>query len=483
MQNVDLVYKQREAAHKFASNNPYPPFKWDVVSNHMKIKNNIPQGNIRYSFYDDDNNLKYEGDIRIIQGEDGLVRQDIDFKLVKGQYEDVVNSFNIYRLYSTQIAIGYWICDKYQHINIICLRGYGEKAEIKAKLAARYWKKILGIDPTPGKFEGKDVLEVKFNMPEPYFYPTDNIPILQEIKSNFKQIKKEIIEFLKDNNFYDYPNYDISNPLHKGPIYDNDWKAIPLTKFASEHTELHNNEIESHLTNILDNIKKSKLLTFNKLIENGEKEGWLRNAFISKLTPGSVIKPHKGFSNRFLRCHIGIEVDKKCKITKSSSKKDIQVTKTWEEGEWIAFKDGGNYYHSVEHKGDIARIILSIDLDIDYIYNNHYLKYANLPILKPSFKFTSLIVKGTQIDSTQGLPSANLKDKPDLRCGIYTVDTNYGEGVLNNYDSLATVYILNFKGNLYGKEITITNPKLIEKTHKFGNPLVNFYNEFCDKCK
>ena len=112
MQNVDLVYKQREAAHKFASNNPYPPFKWDVVSNHMKIKNNIPQGNIRYSFYDDDNNLKYEGDIRIIQGEDGLVRQDIDFKLVKGQYEDVVNSFNIYRLYSTQIAIGYWICDK-----------------------------------------------------------------------------------------------------------------------------------------------------------------------------------------------------------------------------------------------------------------------------------------------------------------------------------------------------------------------------------
>ena len=189
MDNKDLVSVQREAAHKYSQNNQHPPFEWEVVSNNIKRKNNTLQGNIRYTFYDDDNNLKYEGDIRIIEGEDGLVRQDIDFKLVEGQYEDVVNSFNIYRLYSTQVTIGYWVCDNYQHINIICLRGYGEKAEIKARLAARYWEKILNVKCNPGKFLGEDVLEVKFNMPEPYFYPTDTIPILQEIKSNFKQIK------------------------------------------------------------------------------------------------------------------------------------------------------------------------------------------------------------------------------------------------------------------------------------------------------
>ena len=113
MQNVDLVYKQREAAHKFASNNPYPPFKWDVVSNHMKIKNNIPQGNIRYSFYDDDNNLKYEGDIRIIQGEDGLVRQDIDFKLVKVTDNKVYfDEFTFERISSDEINIYVVIDDK-----------------------------------------------------------------------------------------------------------------------------------------------------------------------------------------------------------------------------------------------------------------------------------------------------------------------------------------------------------------------------------
>jgi hypothetical protein len=196
MDKKDLVSIQREAAHKYAQNNQYPPFEWEVVSNHLERKNGIPQGNIRYTFYDDDNDLKYEGDIRIIEGEDGLVRQDIDFKLVEGQYEDIVNSFNIYRLYSTQVTIGYWICDTYQYINIICLRGYGEKAEIKAKLAARYWKQVLGVDCTPGKFLGEDVLEVPFNLPEPLFYDTDKIDILQKIKSKFPQIQKEMVNQL-----------------------------------------------------------------------------------------------------------------------------------------------------------------------------------------------------------------------------------------------------------------------------------------------
>ena len=127
--------------------------------------------------------------------------------------------------------------------------------------------------------------------------------------------------------------------------------------------------------------------------------------------------------------------------------------------------------------------IWSLDLKIDHIFDGHYLKYANLPILKSPFKFTTTIVKGVQIDSIIGLPSANLKDKPNLRCGIYTVNTNYGEGVLSNYDLKSTVFILNFDKEIYGKEITITNPKLIDKKHKFANPLFDFYNEFCDKCK
>lgn len=485
MQSNDLIYRQKQQAHKYASTNQYPPFEWQVDSNHMETKNGIPQGNIRYSFYDDGNDLKYEGDIRIIECEDGLVRQDIDFKLVDGQYEDVVNSFNIYRLYSTQIAIGYWVCDNYQHINIICLRGYGEKADIRARLAARYWKKILGIEATPGKFLGEDVLEVKFNMPEPLFYSTDEIPVLQEIKNNYIQIKTEILDYLKDHDFYDYPKYEVSNDLYQGQLYKNDWKAIPLTQFEQEHVELtEDDHVKKEINEKLPQIKGS-IPTLNNIIKQGEEEGWIRNSFISKLDPGSIIKPHKGWSDNFLRCHIGIIVDEGCKITKEHHNPSLNLkkTKTWTEGEWLAFRDGGNYYHSVKHKGTKSRIVLSLDLKIDHIFDGHYLRYANLPIRPSKFKFTTTVIKGAQIDQIIGLPSANLKEQPDLRCGIYTVDTNFGKGILNNYDIKSTVHILNFNKEIYGKEITITNPQLIDKKHKFANPLFDFYNEFCDKCK
>jgi len=482
MQSNDLIYRQKQEAHKYTSTNQYPPFKWQVDSNHMETKNGIPQGNIRYSFYDDDNNLKYEGDIRIIECEDGLVRQDIDFKLVDGQYEDVVNSFNIYRLYSTQIAIGYWVCDNYQHINIICLRGYGEKADIRARLAARYWKKILGIDATPGKFLGEDVLEVKFNMPEPYFYPTDDIPILQEIKANFPQIKKEILEMIEAINWEDFPKYEAQyHPKYGGSLYENDWKVIPLSSFKGIYG------VEKYAKGEAEKLfqKVKKLIpTYRSIIKKGEKEGWIANSFLSKLVPGSIINPHKSWTEDYLRAHICITEDKDCIISKfHPDTPEIKESRTWKEGELLAFHDGGNYLHAVKHKGKKPRIIISLDLKIDHIFDGHYLKYANLPIRPSKFKFTTTIIKGVQIDSIIGLPSANLKEQPDLRCGIYTVDTNFGKGVLNNYDIKSTVHILDFDKEIYGEKITITNPQLIDKKHKFANPLFDFYNEFCDKCE
>ena len=384
MNNIDLVSKQREAAHKYAAKNAYPPFEWEVQSNNIKLKNGVPQGNIRYTFYDDDNNLQYEGDIRIIEGEDGLIRQDIDFKLVEGQYEDVVNSFNIYRLYSTQVTIGYWVCDTYQHINIICIRGYGEKAAIRAKLAARYWKQVLGVNCTPSKFLGEDVLEVPFNLPEPLFYDTDKIDILQKIKSKFPQIQKEVLDYIKSNEFYDYPKYEVSNELYNGELYKNDWKAIPLSEFEEEHVELTEDDaVKSEINNKLPKIK-GLILTYNQIIKQGEEEGWIRNSFLSKLNPGSIIEPHKGWSDNFLRCHIGIDVDNKCCITKELPNSDLKIkeTRTWKEGEWIAFQDGGNYLHSVKHNGTKPRIVLSLDLNLDHIFNGSYLKYAQAPLRK-----------------------------------------------------------------------------------------------------
>jgi aspartyl/asparaginyl beta-hydroxylase (cupin superfamily) len=499
MSKIDLVSKQREAAHKYAAKNAYPPFEWEVQSNHIKLKNGIPQGNIRYTFYDDDNDLQYEGDIRIIEGEDGLIRQDIDFKLVEGQYEDVVNSFNIYRLYSTQVTIGYWVCDTYQHINIICIRGYGEKAAIRAKLAARYWKQVLGVDCTPSKFLGEDVLEVPFNLPEPLFYDTDKIDILQKIKSKFPQIQLEILDYIKSNEFYDYPKYEVSNELYDGELYKNDWKAIPLSEFEEEHVELTEDDVvKSEINNKLPKIK-GLIPTYNKIIKQGEKEGWIRNSFLSKLNPGSIIEPHKGWSNNFLRCHIGIDVDNECYITKELPNSDLKIkeTRTWKEGEWIAFQDGGNYLHSVKHKGTKPRIVLSLDLNLDYIFEGSYLKYAQAPLRSNLYySFTTTIIKGRQ--KTPSFPTANFKEKPNLNCGLYIVDTNFGKALLIHFPPSiknpqpTSVHILNFNKDIYEKEITISNPRIINDTENddvlvssiglgFDSPLIECFNKFCEE--
>jgi len=176
----------------------------------------------------------------------------------------------------------------------------------------------------------------------------------------------------------------VANDLYEGELYKNSWKAIPLTKFEHEHVELTEDDAaKKEINKKLPQIK-GFIPTLNKLIKQGEDEGWIRNSFISRLDPDSIIEPHRGWSDNFLRCHIGIDVDKECYITKELPNVDPEVKeiKTWEEGEWLAFKDGGNYLHSVKHKGTKPRIVLSLDLKLDHIFNNHYLKYATAPLRK-----------------------------------------------------------------------------------------------------
>ena len=43
------------------------------------------------------------------------------------------------------------------------------------------------------------------------------------------------------------------------------------------------------------------------------------------------------------------------------------VTRTWQTGQFLAFKDGGPHLHSVVHEGQHERIILSYDLSLNYL--------------------------------------------------------------------------------------------------------------------
>jgi aspartyl/asparaginyl beta-hydroxylase (cupin superfamily) len=87
----------------------------------------------------------------------------------------------------------------------------------------------------------------------------------------------------------------------------------------------------------------------------------LRNVFVSRLIPNSTINPHRGWTPDYLRMHLCLVADPGCKMTVGD------VTRTWEVGELMAFKDGGPYLHHVKHRGQHERIILSYDIDLNYV--------------------------------------------------------------------------------------------------------------------
>ena len=204
---------------------------------------------------------------------------------------------------------------------------------------------------------------------DPIYFWDDHIkdvPLYKELIQNYPQIKEEVLNYLKyKNSLFDYPKYVVFGKQ----LYDNYWKACPLSNFEGEFISNNATEMEKiYIKQIIDNARQ-QCPTINSIISNLEGQLNLKNAFISRLIPGSIINPHHGWTNDFLRIHLGLVCDPDCKITVGKE------TKTWEEGKILAFKDGGPFLHSVEHKGTSERIILSADVKLSYL--SQYVDYIN----------------------------------------------------------------------------------------------------------
>jgi aspartyl/asparaginyl beta-hydroxylase (cupin superfamily) len=197
-----------------------------------------------------------------------------------------------------------------------------------------------------------------------YFFEDriDHIPVCVDLLKNFKQVQKEIVGFCSQpESLQDYPNYAV-----KGyeSIYQNYWKAAPLSVFKDEHVELNGTPETTELLRKLTLYTRSKCPTVASIISNMEDEGNLANSFISRLVPGSIINPHVGWSTNWMRVHLGITCDPGCKMMIEDE------TNTWEEGKFLAFVDGPPHAHSVVHLGTKERIILSMDIRLSYIKDN-----------------------------------------------------------------------------------------------------------------
>ena len=76
-------------------------------------------------------------------------------------------------------------------------------------------------------------------------------------------------------------------------------------------------------------------------------------AGFSSLAPGVRLRPHTGYSNRVLRCHLGLIVPDSCGLRVG------EETRQWEEGKCLVFDD--TYEHSAWNDSEKTRIVLLVD--------------------------------------------------------------------------------------------------------------------------
>jgi hypothetical protein len=178
------------------------------------------------------------------------------------------------------------------------------------------------------------------------------IPWCLQVLAQAESIRTEVLALIKGfRPFMPYPKY--------ANLYNNTWDAFPLSVFQGEHIELSKEKLSVSMAPMIS-MFRDKLPVTSSTIEALEGQGHLRNVFVSRLVPGSVINPHRGWTPDYLRIHLCLSEDPGCRITVGP------ITRSWQRGQLLAFKDGGPYLHSVLHQGQQERIILSYDLNLRY---------------------------------------------------------------------------------------------------------------------
>ena len=141
------------------------------------------------------------------------------------------------------------------------------------------------------------------------------------------------------------------------------WLAIPFSSSVNEFVSEASGSSHELSIKLVAAFVRESCPTLVKAINHLEYSSYLANGFISKLVPGTVINPHRGRSNDFMRIHLGIDCDPNCRITVGTE------SQSWKDGSLLAFKDGGPYLHSVRHSGIKDRVIISCDVSLHYLSN------------------------------------------------------------------------------------------------------------------
>lgn len=171
------------------------------------------------------------------------------------------------------------------------------------------------MPPPGGRFPGTGSIDV--------FYDSGLFPFALHLETEWKRIQSEF-DALQGQGLVPWP---------ERVLYDQGWSVFGLYAFGRE--------IPENCGRCPDTVRL--LARVPGLVTAG----------FSVMAPGTHIRPHVGYSDAVLRCHLGIRVSKGCALRVAG------VVRQWEEGRTLVFDDTRE--HEAWNRGASPRAVLLMD--------------------------------------------------------------------------------------------------------------------------
>ncbi len=157
------------------------------------------------------------------------------------------------------------------------------------------------------------------------FYDTTDFPFTADLEKAWTAVRREV-EAIPSNQFKPWP---------EKMLYENRWDVYVLYNFGRKLEK--NCVLCPETTHLVESIPG------------------LTTAGFSWMSPGTHIKPHNGYTDTVLRCHLGLIVPPDCALRVG------EQTRCWQEGKTLIFDD--TVIHEAWNRGESQRVILLLDFE------------------------------------------------------------------------------------------------------------------------
>lgn len=164
---------------------------------------------------------------------------------------------------------------------------------------------------------------------------TRSVSFIEDLERHYPHIKEEFLRVVSEDLCVQWPERF---------LYNEGWNVFGLRFQYQDLPEAH--ALCPYISRL---VKK-----YDRMIET---------AGFSILSPGTVIRPHVGYSHEVLRCHLGIQVPPgDCCLRVGAA------TWKWKEGRAFIFDD--TIEHEAWNRTDQKRIVMLLDLKKDCLLFN-----------------------------------------------------------------------------------------------------------------